>query len=575
MRPDSNDPGRPDDDITATNVTAAHIPAEPTPPSTDETATFFGAETIELEEASEDDARDTRVVVAGTRRSGVGTGLAFLLPNILGFLAFTAIPLVASLYFAFTNWDLRQHNPYKETQVGEWVGFDNFKLLFTEPDFRRYFGNTLFFMIGIPFGIGASLCAALLLSRDLSGKSAKGTQGKMFGVAVVLVGVAVALSLTAWFKGGGSWGMPALFVSVAAAILFLGVLGGQNVYRTLFYLPHFTSGVATYILWIKLFNTEQGPLTLGAQPILDGLSYAGQSLPPALSRGVAVLLIMIGGLFFLIGLNRMRRLFREGDLGAVATVLPFAVVCLPIVLTFFWYNVGEPVADGQRGELLQNLGGFLVIAGAIAALFTLGSFLWPQEVRARPMEGFGSAIVLAAAIMVCEFIFLGIGGAFAGLPDAVADGTTIEAPKWLSDPRWVKPSLMLVGFWGAVGSNTMLLYLAALTNVPGELYEAADIDGATPFQRFWNVTWPQLAPTTFFVVVMAVIGGLQGGFEMVRTMTQGGPGGASTTLAYDVYQKGFEIGRIGYASGVAWAMFAIIFVVTLFNLTFGNKYVND
>jgi multiple sugar transport system permease protein len=123
----------------------------------------------------------------------------------------------------------------------------------------------------------------------------------------------------------------------------------------------------------------------------------------------------------------------------------------------------------------------------------------------------------------------------------------------------------------------MLLYLAALTNVPGELYEAADIDGATRFQRFWNVTWPQLAPTTFFVVVMAVIGGLQGGFEMVRTMTDppGGPGGASTTLAFNVYQEGFEVGRIGYASAVAWAMFLFILTVTLFNWTFGNKYVND
>ena len=106
---------------------------------------------------------------------------------------------------------------------------------------------------------------------------------------------------------------------------------------------------------------------------------------------------------------------------------------------------------------------------------------------------------------------------------------------------------MFVSFWGAVGSNTMLLYLAALTNVPGELYEAADIDGARPFDRFWNVTWPQLAPTTFFVVVMSMIGGLQGGFEMVRTMTSGGPAGGEHAAELLHLRRGLR-GRAASAS---------------------------
>jgi multiple sugar transport system permease protein len=121
----------------------------------------------------------------------------------------------------------------------------------------------------------------------------------------------------------------------------------------------------------------------------------------------------------------------------------------------------------------------------------------------------------------------------------------------------------------------MLLYLAALTNVPGELYEAADIDGAGRLARFWNVTWPQLAPTTFFILVMSVIGGLQGGFEMAKVMTGGGPAGATTTLSYFIYIEGFETVRLGFASAVAWALFAIILLVTLFNWRFGNQYVND
>jgi len=89
------------------------------------------------------------------------------------------------------------------------------------------------------------------------------------------------------------------------------------------------------------------------------------------------------------------------------------------------------------------------------------------------------------------------------------------------------------------------------------------------------VTWPQLANVTFFVFVMSVIGGLQGGFEMARTMTQGGPAGATTTLSYYVYTEGFVTGRLGYASAVSWVLFAMVLSVTLFNWKFGNRYTHD
>jgi multiple sugar transport system permease protein len=88
------------------------------------------------------------------------------------------------------------------------------------------------------------------------------------------------------------------------------------------------------------------------------------------------------------------------------------------------------------------------------------------------------------------------------------------------------------------------------------------------------VTWPQLAPTTFFIVVMSMIGGLQGGFEQARVMTQGGPAGTTTTLAYYIYTKAFEEFQIGYASAVSWVLFAVIFAVTLINWKFGSKELN-
>jgi multiple sugar transport system permease protein len=151
----------------------------------------------------------------------------------------------------------------------------------------------------------------------------------------------------------------------------------------------------------------------------------------------------------------------------------------------------------------------------------------------------------------------------------------LSAPEWLTNYHWAKPAIMIMGFWAAIGSNNMLLYLAGLSNVPQHLYEAAEVDGASRFQKFWHVTRPQLAPTTFFIVVMSMIGGLQGGFEMARTMTQGGPAGSTTTLSYFIYTEGFETGRLGYSSAVAWTLFALVFVVTMCNWRFGNRYVND
>ena len=89
------------------------------------------------------------------------------------------------------------------------------------------------------------------------------------------------------------------------------------------------------------------------------------------------------------------------------------------------------------------------------------------------------------------------------------------------------------------------------------------------------MTWPQLSSVTFFILVMSIMGGLQGGFETARVMTNGGPAGSTTTLAYYIYNEGFATGRLGYASAVSWTLFAMVFGVTIFNWKFGNKYTND
>ncbi|HEX72549.1 MAG TPA: sugar ABC transporter permease, partial [Candidatus Hydrogenedentes bacterium] len=137
-----------------------------------------------------------------------------------------------------------------------------------------------------------------------------------------------------------------------------------------------------------------------------------------------------------------------------------------------------------------------------------------------------------------------------------------------------RDAIIIMGIWTTIGGANMLLYLAGISNIPQELYEAAAMDGAGKWAQFRHVTWPQLAPTTFFIVIMSFIGGLQGGFEQARVMTLGGPARTTTTLSYYIYIKAFEEFQMGYASAVAWVLFAIVFAITLVNWRFGSRYVS-
>jgi len=115
-------------------------------------------------------------------------------------------------------------------------------------------------------------------------------------------------------------------------------------------------------------------------------------------------------------------------------------------------------------------------------------------------EGLADAVILCGASMAGGFILLGLSKVTYVLPEMAANG--LEPPKWIADYYWAKPSIMIMGFWAAIGSNNMLLYLAGISGISQELYEAADIDGASGLQRFWHATWPQLSNITFFILVM-------------------------------------------------------------------------
>lgn len=378
----------------------------------------------------------------------LGVGMLFLSPNIVGFILFTAGPVLISLGMAFTNWNLQEGIPLR------FIGLQNFFELLQEREFWAYFANTIYLMLGLPLTIAGSLGLALLLHEM---KLEQSLPARLAHAAIALFStVLITGAFLILETAGARW--------IAGCILFVGVvyamavMMGIVVFRTLYYLPFFTSGVALFILWKALYNPEFGPINAVIRFLLDGFGGSG-------------------------GVNGILEFFHLGRLS-------------------------------------------------------------PPEWLSSVKNIFG----LSPEGLSLKQSLVGLGA---------------------------RDAINLMGFVTTVGGTSMLLYLAGLSNIPPELYEAADIDGADWWQKFWHITWPQLAPTTFFIVVTNIIGGMQGGFEVARVMTQGGPAGTTTTLSYYIYQRAFMDMEFGYASAIAWFLFVIIFGLTIMNWKFGNKYVND
>jgi multiple sugar transport system permease protein len=137
----------------------------------------------------------------------------------------------------------------------------------------------------------------------------------------------------------------------------------------------------------------------------------------------------------------------------------------------------------------------------------------------------------------------------------------IDGPAWLVSRQWAKPAIMLVMLWKGLGYS-IVIYLAGLQTVPDQLYEAARIDGAGAWTRFWRLTFPLLGPTHFFLAVIGVIWGFQT-FDTVYLMTGGGPAGSTEPVLLYLYQHAFKWFDMGYASAIAWILFLLMMAATL------------
>ena len=150
----------------------------------------------------------------------------------------------------------------------------------------------------------------------------------------------------------------------------------------------------------------------------------------------------------------------------------------------------------------------------------------------------------------------------------------IDGPQWLIDPDWMKPSIIIIGLWSV--SGTMLILLAALKNVPKDLYEAAAIDGAGSIRQFFSVTLPMISNALFFCTIVLTLAALQvfdQAFLLFYRDTASGSPDAALFVGVYLFQQAFQQFNMGFAAAIAWLLFVIILLITVVQVRFGNKFV--
>ena len=148
-----------------------------------------------------------------------------------------------------------------------------------------------------------------------------------------------------------------------------------------------------------------------------------------------------------------------------------------------------------------------------------------------------------------------------------------DVPGWFATTKWALPGVIIVNIWKNMGYY-MIIYLAALQDVPTSLVEAGMIDGASAWQRFWKIKWPLLGNATFFVVMMLTINSFKS-FDLIYALTEGGPGTATTLLSQYIYNQSFVSWDYGRASAAAMVLFAIVAVITLIQFRLEKKFSNE
>ncbi len=284
---------------------------------------------------------------------------------------------------------------------------------------------------------------------------------------------------------------------------------GQAFYRVIFYLPHLVPTVAVAILWMWIFNDSIGLLNMGVCWLMRSADWWA-------------------GRFF--------------DLHAAAAGKNFVslktgILILPVLALL----APRPQKRSSVLRFLRSMAGLWIVLAAVTLIYV--AMCWAMPVDMDKLRGG---------------------------PGWLTDGSSMPSQVKFA-PSWALWALIIMSLW-SVGQMAVI-YLAKLQDVPAELYEAAELDGANWWGKIWNVTIPMISPVILFNVVMAIIGTFQI-FAEPYIMTNGGPEDKTRFVAMFVYEQAFKYQRLGYASAVAWILFLLIVLLTLMTFRISKNRVH-
>jgi len=261
---------------------------------------------------------------------------------------------------------------------------------------------------------------------------------------------------------------------------------------------------------------------------------------------------------------------------AVLAVFHFFPIVYAFAVSLLRWNLIDPVrpfvgidnyrqllADEKFLTALANTTYYSVVSVAAALPLALG-FAVLLNRRLVGLSWYRTAFFipyvtpLAAGAMVWQWLYH--PDQF-GLLNYLIGRVGLPPQRWLLNPDQAMPALIAVAIWSSLGRD-IIIFLAGLQNISAEYYEAAQIDGASPWQAFRYITLPLLSPTTYFLLVISMIGAFKV-FALPLFLTGGGPLNRTLTIVYSIYQQGFQYFRMGYAAAQAYALFAIIFLITM------------
>lgn len=279
-----------------------------------------------------------------------------------------------------------------------------------------------------------------------------------------------------------------------------------------------------------------------------------------------------------------KRFGRQNVMGRIFTLPPVVLflvfICIPIVMavviSFTNYDIiNTPKFVGLanykkmfRDEFfwiaLKNTCVYTLLYVPAGLLLSLGAALFLNQNKkfAGVFRTLFYLPVLSSTVATATLWFWILNPQL-GLLNGVLKLFGVTGPAWLYDSRWAMIAVVMMSLWAGFGSN-MMIFLSGLKGVPVALYEAAKVEGAGRLQMFCKITWPSISKTTFLVSTMLIIASFQV-FDQAFVLTRGGPGNATITLVYYIYNNGFNNLKMGYASSISIILFLIILVFSVIN----------